>query len=156
MPQKITKKELFDLIGQEIGCSDWFYINQERINKFGDVTEDHQYIHTNPEKAKDSSFGGTIAHGMLTLSMIVHLCNKFAPDIDGLQMVINYGFDKIRFVTPVKVEKSIRARALLLEAKEIRGNVLVKTKITIEIEGEKKPALVADWLTMHVIATTFV
>jgi acyl dehydratase len=151
MPRKITKIELQALVGQEIGVSDWFLIDQERINKFGDVTEDHQYIHTDPEKAKDSLFGTTISHGMLTLSLIISLCEDFKPDIDGLQMVINYGFDKIRFQSPVKVNESIRAKALLLEAREIRGSLMVKTKITIEVKNVKKPALVAEWLTMHVI-----
>jgi len=110
-----------------------------------------QYIHTDPEKAKDSLFGTTISHGMLTLSLIISLCEDFKPDIDGLQMVINYGFDKIRFQSPVKVNESIRAKALLLEAREIRGSLMVKTKITIEVKNVKKPALVAEWLTMHVI-----
>jgi acyl dehydratase len=126
-------------------------IDQNRIDTFADVTEDHQFIHVDPERAASSPFGGTIAHGMLTLSMIVHLCDNFAPDIEGLQMVINYGFDKVRFAAPVKVGKRIRAVAKLLEAKERAGQLIVKTKVTIEIEGEKKPALVAEWLTMHVV-----
>ena len=152
MSQTMTKQELFDLVGQELGKSDWFAIDQSRIDRFADVTEDHQYIHVDPERAAASPFGGTIAHGMLTLSMIVHLCEKFAPDIDGLQMVINYGFDKVRFAAPVKVGKRVRAVAKLLEAKERAGQLVVKTKVTIEIEGEAKPALVAEWLTMHVVS----
>ena len=151
MSQTMTKQELFELVGQELGTSDWFPIDQDRIDRFAEVTEDHQYIHVDPVRAADSPFGGTIAHGMLTLSMIVHLCESFAPDIDGLQMVINYGFDKVRFAAPVKVGKRIRAVAKLLEAKERGGQLVVKTKVTIEIEGEAKPALVAEWLTMHVV-----
>jgi acyl dehydratase len=148
----MTKAELLELVGQELGRSDWFAIDQDRIDRFADVTEDHQFIHVDPVRAAASSFGGTIAHGMLTLSMIVHLCEKFAPDIDGLQMVINYGFDKIRFATPVRVNGRIRAVAKLLGARERAGQLLVKTKVTIEIEGETKPALVAEWLTMHVVS----
>jgi acyl dehydratase len=151
MAQAMTKSELMELVGTELGKSDWFLIDQQRIDTFADVTEDHQFIHVDPERAAGSPFGGTIAHGMLTLSMIVHLCERFAPDIDGLQMVINYGFDKVRFAAPVKVDKRIRAVAKLVEAKERGGQLLVKTKVTIEIEGEQKPALVAEWLTMHVV-----
>ena len=151
MAQAMTKSELMELVGTELGKSDWFLIDQRRIDTFADVTEDHQFIHVDPERAAGSPFGGTIAHGMLTLSMIVHLCERFAPDIDGLQMVINYGFDKVRFAAPVKVDKRIRAVAKLIEAKERGGQLLVKTKVTIEIEGEQKPALVAEWLTMHVV-----
>ena len=151
MAQAMTKSELMELVGTELGKSDWFLIDQQRIDAFADVTEDHQFIHVDPERAAGSPFGGTIAHGMLTLSMIVHLCEKFAPDIDGLQMVINYGFDKVRFAAPVKVGKRIRTVAKLIEAKERGGQLLVKTKVTIEIEGEQKPALVAEWLTMHVV-----
>jgi len=151
MSQAMTKAELIARVGSELGASNWFLIDQARIDQFADVTEDHQYIHVDPERAAGSPFGGTIAHGMLTLSMIVHLCEGFAPDIEGLQMVINYGFDKVRFAAPVKVGKRIRAVAKLLEAKERVGQLIVKTKVTIEIEGEAKPALVAEWLTMHVV-----
>ena len=151
MSQAMSKQELFGLVGNELGKSDWFLIDQDRIDRFADVTEDHQFIHVDPVRAASSPFGGTIAHGMLTLSMIVHLCERLAPNIDGLQMVINYGFDKVRFAAPVKVGKRIRAVAKLLEAKERAGQLVVKTKVTIEIEGETKPALVAEWLTMHVV-----
>lgn len=151
MAQAMTKTELLQLVGSELGKSEWFSIDQDRIDRFADVTEDHQFIHVDPARAATSPFGGTIAHGMLTLSMIVHLCEGFAPDIDGLQMVINYGFDKVRFAAPVKVGKRIRAVAKLLEVKERGGQLVVKTKVTIEIEGETKPALVAEWLTMHVV-----
>ena len=152
MSQALTKQELFELVGQELGKSGWFAIDQDRIDRFADVTEDHQYIHVDPDRAAESPFGGTIAHGMLTLSMIVHLCDAFAPDLAGLQIVINYGFDKVRFAAPVKVGKRIRAVAKLLEARERAGQLVVKTKVTIEIEGEAKPALVAEWVTMHVVS----
>ena len=140
---------MFGLVGQDLGTSDWFQLGQDRINQFADVTEDRQFIHIDPVRAADSPFGGTIAHGMLTLSMIVHLCDNFAPSVEGVRMVINYGFDRVRFAAPVKVDGRIRAVATLIDVKERSGQMLVKAKVTIEIEGESKPALVAEWLTMH-------
>ncbi len=151
MLQAMTKSEFIELVGTELGTSDWFAIDQARIDQFAEVTEDRQFIHVDPVRAASSPFGGTIAHGMLTLSMIVHLCEKFAPNIDDARMVINYGFDKVRFAAPVKVGKRIRAVTKLLEAKERAGQLIIKVKVTIEIEGEAKPALVAEWLTMHLV-----
>jgi acyl dehydratase len=145
-----TKEQLLELVGQELGTSDWFVVDQDRIDQFADVTEDHQFIHVDPERAASSGFGGTIAHGMLTLSLIVGFCRDFAPALEGSKMVINYGFDKVRFAAPVKVNDRIRAIAVLAEARERRGQLLVKAKVTIEIDGERKPALIAEWLTMHV------
>jgi len=129
--------------------TDWFQIDQDRINQFADVTEDHQFIHVDPIRAADSPFNGTIVHGMLTLSMIIHFCDNFVPSIEGVRMVINYGFDRVRFAAPVKVDGRVRAAAKLIEVKERSGQILVKVKVTIEIENESKPALVAEWLTMH-------
>ncbi len=149
MSDTMTREELFGLVGQDLGTSDWFQLGQDRINQFADVTEDRQFIHIDPVRASDSPFGGTIAHGMLTLSMIVHLCDNFAPSVEGVRMVINYGFDRVRFAAPVKVDGRIRAVATLIDVKERSGQMLVKAKVTIEIEGESKPALVAEWLTMH-------
>ena len=149
MSDTMTREELFGLVGQDLGTSDWFQLGQDRINQFADVTEDRQFIHIDPVRAADSPFGGTIAHGMLTLSMIVHLCDNFAPSVEGVRMVINYGFDRVRFAAPVKVDGRIRAIATLIDVKERSGQMLVKAKVTIEIEGESKPALVAEWLTMH-------
>jgi len=113
------------------------------------VTKDHQFIHVDPERAVAAGLDGTIAHGMLTLSMIVGFCRDFAPALEGSKMVINYGFDKVRFASPVKVNDRIRAVAVLAEARERAGQLLVKAKVTIEIEGETKPALIAEWLTLH-------
>ena len=149
MSDTMTREELFGLVGQDLGTSDWFQLGQDRINQFADVTEDRQFIHIDPVRAADSPFGGTIAHGMLTLSMIVHLCDNFAPSVEGVRMVINYGFDRVRFAAHVKVDGRIRAVATLIDVKERSGQMLVKAKVTIEIEGESKPALVAEWLTMH-------
>ena len=149
MSDTMTREELFELVGQDLGVSDWFQIDQDRINQFADVTEDHQFIHVDPIRAADSPFNGTIVHGMLTLSMIVHLCDNFVPSVEGVRMVINYGFDRVRFAAPVKVDGRIRTVAKLIEAKKRSGQILVKVKVTIEIENESKPALVAEWLTMH-------
>jgi len=149
MSDTMTREELFELVGQDLGVSDWFQIDQDRINQFADVTEDHQFIHVDPIRAADSPFNGTIVHGMLTLSMIVHLCDNFVPSVEGVRMVINYGFDRVRFAAPVKVDGRIRTAVKLIEAKERSGQILVKVKVTIEIENESKPALVAEWLTMH-------
>ncbi|MFL2538746.1 MAG: MaoC family dehydratase [Candidatus Rariloculaceae bacterium] len=149
MSENLTREELFGLVGQELGTSDWFQFDQDRINKFADVTEDRQFIHVDPTRAADSPFGGTIVHGMLTLSLIVHLCENFVPAIEGVRMVINYGFDRVRFATPVKADGRVRAVVMLKDAKERSGQILVKAKITIEVEGKSKPALVAEWLTMH-------
>lgn len=149
MSDTMTREELFGLVGQDLGTSDWFQLGQGRINQFADVTEDRQFIHIDPVRAADSPFGGTIAHGMLTLSMIVHLCENFAPTVEGVRMVINYGFDRVRFAAPVKVDGRIRAVATLIDVKERSSQILVKVKVTIEIENESKPALVAEWLTMH-------
>jgi len=149
MAKTRTKEQLLELVGQELGTSEWFAVDQERINQFADVTKDHQFIHVDPERAVAAGLDGTIAHGMLTLSMIVGFCRDFAPALEGSKMVINYGFDKVRFAAPVKVNDRIRAVAVLAEARERAGQLLVKAKVTIEIEGETKPALIAEWLTLH-------
>lgn len=149
MSKTRTKEQLLELVGQELGTSEWFAVDQDRIDQFADVTEDHQFIHVDPERAVAAGLDGTIAHGMLTLSMIVGFCRDFAPALEGSKMVINYGFDKVRFASPVKVNDRIRAVAVLAEARERAGQLLVKAKVTIEIEGETKPALIAEWLTLH-------
>jgi acyl dehydratase len=149
MSKTRTKEQLLELVGQELGTSEWFAVDQDRIDQFADVTEDHQFIHVDPERAVAAGLDGTIAHGMLTLSMIVGFCRDFAPALEGSKMVINYGFDKVRFASPVKVNDRIRAVAILAEARPRAGQLLVKAKVTIEIEGEAKPALIAEWLTLH-------
>ncbi len=149
MPDTMTRRRLFELVGQELGTSAWFPVGQDRIDQFAEVTEDRQFIHVDPVRAAESPFGGTIAHGMLTLSMIVHLCNAFVPAVEGVRMVVNYGFDRVRFAAPVKSGGRIRAVVKLLDAKERSGQILVKVKVTIQTEGETKPALVAEWLTLH-------
>ena len=131
--------------GETIGASDWFLIDQDRIDHFADTTEDHQFIHVDPEAAKATPFGGTIAHGFLTLSML-------APFMSGLdkpevQMSVNYGFNKVRFLSPVKSGKRIRGHFKLLELVEKRPGQWQQTvEVTVEIEGEDKPALICEWI----------
>ncbi len=145
-------------IGNDEGTGEWFQITQDQINQFADVTLDHQFIHVDPERAKATPFGTTIAHGMLTLSMLTHLAagaSSAPPDpakYAGVLMGINYGFNKVRFVNPVKVGSRIRARAVTTNA-ELKGNAIDVTRtFTVEIEGEDKPALVAEWITRTVYA----
>jgi acyl dehydratase len=137
-------------IGQEDGIGEWFEMTQERINQFADVTIDHQFIHIDPEAAAKSPFGGTIAHGFLTLSMLTHLSGSVHTDPalhKGVFMGVNYGFDKVRFVSPVPSGSRIRARATLKAAELKGGNAIQTTRtFTIEVEGGERPAVVADWI----------
>jgi acyl dehydratase len=152
MAQTVTRQELEAKVGQPLGVSDWFPIDQARVDEFADVTLDHQFVHVDVEKAKKTPFGGTIAHGFLTLSLLVHLCLPFIPELRARKLLVNYGFDKIRFAAPVKVGKRIRAAGKLAEISERKpGNVIIKIDVTVEIEGEDKPALVAEWLSLHVV-----
>ncbi len=152
MTGTVTRQDLEARVGEPLGVSDWFLVDQDRVNRFADVTLDHQFVHVDPERAKATPFGGTIAHGLLTLSMIVHLCLPFVPKLRGTKLLVNYGFDKVRFSAPVRVGKRIRAAGRLAGVEERKpGHVLVKMDVTIEIEGEDKPALVAEWLSLHVV-----
>lgn len=135
------------LVGKEIGVSSWHLIDQPRINAFADDTEDHQFIHVDPERAKETAFGTTIAHGFLTMSMLSVMSYEVMPAISGTTMGVNYGFDKLRFISPVRSGKRIRGRFVLAEARLRKPNELQsRTNVTVEIEGEDKPALVAEWL----------
>lgn len=153
MPQ-VDVKDLNQYIGQETGVSEWLEITQERVNQFADVTEDHQFIHVDPERAKQTQFGGPIAHGFLTLSLLPY----FGYQGNGLKLnnvavSINYGLNKVRFLTPVRVGKRIRAHYKFLGYEEKRpGNILLRNEVTVEIEGEEKPALIAESLGMAVLA----
>jgi acyl dehydratase len=152
MAKTVTRNELDGLVGQQLGVSDWFLVDQERVNRFADVTLDHQFVHVDVERARQTPFGGTIAHGFLTLSLLVPLCLDFIPVIANRKLVVNYGFDKVRFAAPVRVGKRIRANAKLASVEERKpGNVIIKTGVTIEIENEDKPAVVAEWLSLHVV-----
>lgn len=152
MAQTVTRQELNAMVGKELGASDWFLIDQARVNEFADVTLDHQFLHVDVERAKATPFGGTIAHGFLTLSLLVHLCLALIPVPANRKLVVNYGFDKVRFSAPVKVGKRIRAIAKLGEVSERKpGNIIIRLDVTVEIENEQKPALVAEWLSLHVV-----
>ncbi len=138
------------LIGKEEGAGDWFEMTQDRINQFADVTIDHQFIHVDPEAAKATPFGTTIAHGFLTLSMLTHLSTSIPQDPEtfkGVVMGVNYGFDKVRFVAPVPSGSKIRATAVLKSAERKGSSINVTRTYTIEVEGSDKPAVVADWIT---------
>ena len=139
-------------IGEQEGAGEWFLIDQERINAFADVTEDHQFIHVDPEQCKTlSPFGVPIAHGFLTLSLLTKLSETVPQDLsrlEGIVMGLNYGFEKVRFVNPVKVGSKVRASSVLTAVDQKDPNTLQVTKtFTVEIEGESKPALVAEWGT---------
>ena len=142
-PQEIAAK-----VGEPLGTSEWVEIGQERIDLFAEATGDHQFIHVNPEMAKMTPFGGTIAHGFLTLSMIPYLsAHSDIPRPEGVKMGVNYGGNKTRFIHPVRAGKRIRGHWKLLEMAEKRPGQWQQTvEITIEIEGEDKPALIAEWI----------
>jgi acyl dehydratase len=138
-------------VGQPEGTGDWLEVTQERINAFADVTEDHQFIHVDPKLAAElSPWGVTIAHGFLTLSLLVKLSASISepPEwLDGIVMGVNYGFDKVRFISPVKVGSNIRCSSVLASVEQKDPNTVQTTRtMTVEIEGEPKPALVAEWI----------
>ena len=146
----IKAADLQAAVGTDLGVSDWITIEQDRVNQFADVTEDHQFIHVNPEMAKMTPFGGPIAHGFLTLSLLSKFSEQGGLIIEGVKMGVNYGFEKVRFLAPVKVGKKVRGHFKLKAAEEKRpGQYLLTYEVTVEIEGEEKPALVADWLGMQ-------
>jgi acyl dehydratase len=150
--QHIDRQDLQSHVGSASKATDWFTVTQEQINQFADCTLDHQFIHTDPEAASKTTFGSTIAHGFLSLSMLSHFAESFGTIIDGVYMGVNYGFDKIRFISPVKVNSKIRATATLIKAVEKKpGQFMLTTDITIEIEGIDKPALKAQWITMQMV-----
>lgn len=154
MTRYVNTAELPQLVDTELGASDWIEITQERVNEFADATNDHQFIHVDLEKAKSSPFGGTIAHGFLTLSLLTFLLDESMVVPEDTAMTINYGSDKVRFLKPVAVGQRIRANQQLLEANEKKpGHWLMKTNVTVEIEGEQTPALIAEILFMHIIGS---
>lgn len=133
------------LEGTEVGVSDWLEVDQDRIDAFADATLDHQWIHVDPEKAAAGPFGTTIAHGFLTLSLIVYLQSQTELPVEGVKMGINYGLDKVRFITPVPAGGRIRARRAVAEVTETGdGAVQVKSVVTVELEGSERPACVAE------------
>src|SRR4030043_2370843 len=145
MPELVSAEKLKKMVGQENGISDWVLIDQDRINRFADVTEDHQWIHVDIEKAKKGPFGAPIAHGFLTLSLlpVFSYAGKYA--IEGAKMSINYGLNKVRFIDPVPVGSRVRSKMVITAIEEKKPNqILVTNTHTIEIEGQEKPACVAE------------
>lgn len=138
-------------VGQSEGAGEWFEVTQEQVNAFADITRDHQFIHVDPEAAKATPFGGTIAHGFLTLSMLTHLCGSIPQDpatFEGILMGVNYGFDKVRFVSPVPVGSRIRATSAVSDVQlKDANNVQVTRTVTVEVEGNDRPACVSEWIT---------
>lgn len=150
MPNAISTVELAGLAGQEMPPSEWLEITQDRVNEFADATNDHQFIHIDEARASQTPFGGTIAHGFLSLSLITYLIAETMPVPENSVMTINYGSDKVRYLTPVRVGKRIRALQKVIDVGEKQpGRWLVKTAVTIEIEGEETPAVIAEILFMH-------
>ena len=145
----VPVSQLPDYAGKELGRSDWLTIDQERINQFAECTGDHQFIHVDPVKAKHTPFGTTIAHGFLSLSLIPKLMEGLMIMPEGLKMAVNYGLDSVRFIQPVKVNSRVRLAVSILEVTEKRaGQWLIKAQATLEIEGEEKPAYIAEPLTL--------
>jgi acyl dehydratase len=151
MTMEAALQDLTSKIGSELHVSDWFEITQERINNFADVTEDHQWIHVDPERAvRESPYGGTVAHGFLTLSLVPCLTKAVDPDqprIPGAKMGVNYGLNRVRFPHPVRVGDKIRTRTELQEVEEVKGGIQLVNKITVEVEGAEKPACVAEMVS---------
>jgi len=152
MFEVIPVEKLKTMIGQDNGTSDWVLIDQARVNRFADAADDHQWIHVDVEQAKNGPFGGTIAHGFLTLSLIPLFSSsgKYLPE--GMKMVVNYGLNKVRFIAPVSVGSNVRSKMVISGVEEKDpGRLLVTTTHTIEIEGHDKPAFVAEMLVMFMI-----
>jgi acyl dehydratase len=144
----VERDEYMKMVDTEVGVSSWHLVDQMRIDAFADITEDHQFIHVDPERAvRETPFGSTVAHGFLTVSLLSVFSYEALPKISGVTRGVNYGFDKLRFISPVRAGSRLRGRFTLMEAK-LRGpdELLSRTSVSVEIEGEAKPALVADWI----------
>ncbi|HEX6196955.1 MAG TPA: MaoC family dehydratase [Jiangellaceae bacterium] len=144
----VSVDELKAAVGTEVGVSEWFEINQDRIDKFADATEDHQWIHVDPERAASGPFGTTVAHGFLTLSLIPGLAAGLAS-VEGAKMGVNYGLNKVRFPAPVPSGSRVRARVQLVEVEDVPGGVQTVARVTVERDGGDKPVCVADTVARH-------
>jgi acyl dehydratase len=149
----VTQEELLAKVGSVVGTSEWMLVDQEMINKFADATGDHQFIHIDAEAAKLTPFGGTIAHGFLTLSLMPVLSAKAdLPRLDNVKMGVNYGSDKLRFLAPVRSGKRVRAHFKLTSMEEKRpGQWQQSQEVSVEIEGEDKPALICEWISQFFV-----
>lgn len=149
----VPKADMLKQKGVKHPPGPWVTIDQERINTFADCTEDHQFIHIDQERAAQTPFGGTIAHGFLTLSMLVKMGEEDGVFPEDMVMGINYGFDKVRFLAPVRAGKRVRVHSEILDVTQKDAHrFLIKSSVTVEIEGEQTPALAAEWLSMVVCA----
>ena len=152
----LSFEDLKKQLGLEVGVSRWFTIDQERIDKFADLTEDWQYIHVDPIAAKNTSFNGTIAHGFLTVSLLSAMYYDAIPMIKGSELGINYGFDKLRFLSPVKVGSKVRGHFELADIRERRPfEISITWRVEVEIENFEKPALVAHWIGRQYLSEGF-
>lgn len=148
----VSKEEALGSVGQQLETTDWLTVTQNQINQFADCTLDHQFIHVDPEKAKESPFGTTIAHGFLSLSLLSHFAESYSLVIDGCFMGVNYGFNKVRFIAPVPVNSRIRCHAKIAHVVEKNpGQFMITTEVEVEIEGGEKPALKAEWIGMQMV-----
>lgn len=149
----VKLEDLDQYLGKESGVTDWLEIDQQRVDQFADVTKDHQFIHIDPERAKQTQFGGTIAHGFLTLSLLPYFGEQGAAiSLEDVAVRINYGLNKVRFLSPVRVGSKIRARYKFLGYEQKRpGQILMRHEVTIEIQGTEKPAMIAETLGMVVL-----
>ena len=141
--------DLQHLVDTEIGVSEWMEITQERVDAFADATDDHQWIHVDPAKAAAGPFGGTIAHGFLTLSLTVTLSAQVQLDVGSPRMALNYGLEKVRFPAPVPVGSKIRARIGLVSVTDVEGGIQVNRQVVIEVEGGEKPAMAAETVSRY-------
>jgi acyl dehydratase len=147
-----TLDEIRSRVGTQVGVSGWLTIDQARIDAFADATEDRQFIHVDPEAAARTPFGGTIAHGFLSLSLLSRMGAETMLLPEGMTMAVNYGLDRVRFLAPVKSGKRVRGRFTLDSVEEkAPGHILMRHTVTVEIEGEEKPALTAQWLTLLIV-----
>jgi acyl dehydratase len=153
MTRLVPSSEIIALVGRETGVSDWILIDQGRIDAFAEVTDDHQFIHVDPARAAATPFGGAIAHGFLTLSLLAPMARDGTVGIEGAKLGINYGFDRVRFLQPVRAGSRVRGRFSLADAREKggAGRWLLTYDVTVEIEGEAKPALMARFMVMQIV-----
>lgn len=149
MHYEVDKKQLSQYIGKELVKSQWLKINQNNINAFADVTHDHQFIHTDTEKASHTPYGGTIVHGMFVLSLLSHFHEQCGINIKGSVIGVNYGFDKVRFLAPVAVDSELSAQFTLMSCDDEKaGRIRLKYKVSVNIKGVGTPALIAEWVVL--------
>jgi acyl dehydratase len=147
--KKVTVAQAQAPAGNTVGVSDWMTVDQQRIDGFADITEDHQFLHVDVEAARRGPFGGTIAHGFLSLSLLSRMAQTGRPPIEGATALVNYGFDRVRFLAPVAAGSRVRARFTRVETTpRAAGQILFQYRVEVEIEGGERPALMADWLVL--------